>query len=207
LGGPRGGRSLVAKETHSLRGHCSAAGYQPERVRWRLMSPTVTEAGIWTLWRAGSHFRGYTGGRRLPHILYNPIRDDVETFGVRSGCVLTAFADNDFSGPQVTIRGGPLGSGQPNWVVLKNEFGYQHMHEAVGSVTCQCSTGRPSFGGEEEPQRPQRPQRPPPSDKPRRCREVSQSACAVAFDESDCDGGTKHFPKLIPTGMTWRQWV
>jgi hypothetical protein len=111
----------------------------------------------------------------------------VETFGVRSGCVLTAFADDDFSGPQVTIRGGQLGSGQPNWVVLKNEPGYEHMHEAVGSVSCQCETiSRPPI--RPPPPRPL-PTTRPPSDKPRRCRQVSQSACAVAFDESNCDGG------------------
>jgi len=61
-------------------------------------------------------------------------RNDIDTVGVRAGCVLTAFEDSSFNGDQVTIR---ADSGD-RWVVLAQTPGYEHMHEEIESVKCVC---------------------------------------------------------------------
>ena len=34
------------------------------------------------------------------------VRNDIDTVGVRAGCILTAFEDSSFNGDQVTVRAG-----------------------------------------------------------------------------------------------------
>jgi len=61
-------------------------------------------------------------------------RNDIDTVGVRAGCILTAFEDSSFNGDQVTVRAGST----DRWVVLAETPGYEHMSEQIESVKCRC---------------------------------------------------------------------
>jgi len=61
-------------------------------------------------------------------------RNDIDTVGVRAGCILTAFEDSSFNGDQVTVRAGST----DKWVVLAETPGYEHMSEQIESVKCRC---------------------------------------------------------------------
>ena len=65
---------------------------------------------------------------------YWKYRNDIDTVGVRVGCVFTGYSGTDFYGNKIVLRGEPRSS----WYVLEEHAQYQHMENDIESIKCQC---------------------------------------------------------------------
>lgn len=65
---------------------------------------------------------------------YWKYRNDIDTVGVRAGCVFTGYSNTDFYGNKIVLRGEPRNS----WFVLEEHAQYQHMENDIESIKCQC---------------------------------------------------------------------
>jgi len=61
-------------------------------------------------------------------------RNDIDTIGVRAGCVFTGYSDSSYNGNRMTMRA----DSQDRWSVLADEPAFQHMDEDIESVQCTC---------------------------------------------------------------------
>jgi type II secretory pathway pseudopilin PulG len=65
---------------------------------------------------------------------YWKYRNDIDTVGVREGCMFTGFSGTEYYGNKIVLRGEPRNS----WYVLEEHAQYQHMENDIESIKCQC---------------------------------------------------------------------
>jgi hypothetical protein len=65
---------------------------------------------------------------------YWKYRNDIDTVGVRAGCMFTGYSGTEYYGNKIVLRGEPRNS----WYVLEEHAQYQHMENDIESIRCQC---------------------------------------------------------------------
>merc|ERR1712059_248360 len=63
-------------------------------------------------------------------------RNDIDTIGVRAGCVFTGYSDSSFNGNRMTLR---APQNTDRWETLGDSTEFSHMDEDIESVSCVCS--------------------------------------------------------------------
>jgi hypothetical protein len=65
---------------------------------------------------------------------YWKYRNDIDTVGVRAGCMFTGYSGTEYYGNKIVLRGEVRNS----WYVLEEHAQYQHMENDIESIRCQC---------------------------------------------------------------------